>query len=101
MSPDKLRVALLVTVPVNLSKEAARVPEETVRLLAMEPDTIDTVLEPAKISVEPAPEIAELRVPPVSCTEPDVTDTPPWIPEALEIKVPEDRLIAWEIILPS
>ena len=98
MSPDKLKVALLVTEPANLSREEESIPEETVTLLLIVlPSAMETVLEPALISVEPLPEILEARVPPVSSTEPEVTFILPRIPEALELKVPAARLIAWEI----
>ena len=67
--------------------------------LAIEPPEA-TVTSPLMV-VEPEPVTAEDRVPPVRLRVPEVTDKPLAIPEALELKVPAARLIAWDIIFPS
>ena len=93
-SPERLKEELLVTEPDNLSREELRVPEEIKMLLATEAEPIDTSPEPARISVVPEPEMLELRVPPVSWMEPEDILIPLEIPSALELKVPEVKLIA-------
>jgi len=90
-----------VRVPVKSESEAVRVePEpETVTSFAIEPPEA-TVTLPLTV-VEPEPETAEDREPPVKLSVPEVTFRPEAMPEALVLKVPATRLTAWDMVFPS
>lgn len=93
-SPERLKVELLVTDPDILSREELREPEEMRTSLETVVEPKETEEEGAIISVIPEPETLELREPPVNLREPEEILTPLRIPSALEVREPEDMLIA-------
>lgn len=93
-SPERLKVELLVIEPEILSREELREPEEMRTSLETVVEPKETEEEGAIISVIPEPETLELREPPVNLSEPEEILTPLRIPSALEVREPEDMLIA-------